>query len=100
MATPAPALYCRRPDGTLRAYAHHQRLEGQEVYAGFGLRDLTADVNFSDLQQEPALSTTAFGPLTEFLSINGGFARKSHASQALHSPGGAGEAFKYLVQTR
>ena len=28
-----------------------------EAYAGFGLRDLTADVNFSDLQQEPALST-------------------------------------------
>jgi SAM-dependent MidA family methyltransferase len=95
-----PGLYRRRPNGTLRAYAHHQRLEGREAYAGFGLRDLTADVNFSDLQQEPALSTTAFGPLTELLSINGGFARKNHASQALHSPGGAGETFKFLVQTR
>ena len=58
-----PALYRRRPRGTLRAYAHHQRLEGREIYGAFGLRDLTADVNFSDLQQEPALFTTAFGTL-------------------------------------
>jgi len=27
-----PALYLRRPRGTLRAYAHHQRLEGYDVY--------------------------------------------------------------------
>jgi SAM-dependent MidA family methyltransferase len=95
-----PELYRRRPNGTLRAYAHHQRLEGRDAYAGFGLRDLTADVNFSDLQQEPALVTTAFGTLTEFLSINGGFEKKDRASRELHSSGGAGEAFKFLVQTR
>ena len=95
-----PELYKRRPLGTLRAYAHHQRLEGREAYAGFGLRDLTADVNFSDLQQEPALFTKAFGTLAEFLSTNGGFERMDRASQALHSTGGAGEAFKFLVQTR
>lgn len=38
-----------RPSGSLRAYAHHQRLIGTDVYAGFGRRDLTADVNFTDL---------------------------------------------------
>ena len=92
-----PGLYWRRPNGTLRAYAHHQRLEGREAYAGFGIRDLTADVNFSDLQREPALSTTAFGTLSEFLSINGGFAKQDRLPQAL---GDAGEAFKFLVQTR
>ena len=35
-----PALYFRRPGGTLRAYAHHQRLEGRDVYGGFGLREI------------------------------------------------------------
>jgi SAM-dependent MidA family methyltransferase len=95
-----PALYRRRPRGTLRAYAHHRRLEGREVYTGFGFRDLTADVNFSDLQQEPALFTTAFGTLTEFISAAGGFVPKDRASELLGSAGGAGEAFKFLVQTR
>jgi SAM-dependent MidA family methyltransferase len=95
-----PALYRRRPRGTLRAYAHHQRLEGREIYGAFGFRDLTADVNFSDLQQEPALFTTGFGPLTEFLSSDGNFASKDRVFQALDSAGGAGEAFKFLVQTR
>ncbi len=95
-----PALYRRRPNGTLRAFAHHQRLEGRDAYAGFGLRDLTADVNFSDLRQHSPLSTTAFGTLTEFLSTNGGFAKNDRLSQMLHSAGGAGDSFKFLVQSR
>ncbi len=95
-----PALYWRRPNGTLRAYAHHQRLQGREAYAGFGLRDLTADVNFSDLQQESSLSTTAFGTLSAFVSSVGGFAADDRTSQMLHSLGGAGDAFKFLIQTR
>lgn len=45
-----PGLYHRRPAGTLRAYAHHQRLTGTDVYASFGHRDITADVNFTDLE--------------------------------------------------
>jgi SAM-dependent MidA family methyltransferase len=95
-----PELYRRRPQGTLRGYAHHQRLEGRDAYSGFGLRDLTADVNFSDLQQEPALVTTAFGAMTDFLSSNGGFNKQRRVSRELPSTGGAGEAFKFLVQTR
>jgi SAM-dependent MidA family methyltransferase len=43
---PMPGLYHRRPAGTLRAYAHHQRLQGPDVYAAFGCRDITADVNW------------------------------------------------------
>lgn len=46
-----PGLYHRRPAGTLRAYAHHQRLTGPDVYASFGHRDITADVNFTDLEK-------------------------------------------------
>jgi len=45
-----PGLYHRRPAGTLRAYAHHQRLTGPDIYASFGHRDITADVNFTDLE--------------------------------------------------
>jgi len=44
-----PAVNARRPSGTLRAYAFHQRIEGRGILEGFGRRDLTADVNFSDL---------------------------------------------------
>jgi SAM-dependent MidA family methyltransferase len=46
----APALYHRRPRGSLRGYAHHQRLEGPDIYQAPGRIDLTADVNFSDLE--------------------------------------------------
>jgi SAM-dependent MidA family methyltransferase len=95
-----PALYLRRPAGTLRAYAHHQRLEGKDAYAGFGLRDLTTDVNFSDLQREPAFSSTMLTTLASFILKYLPTVAKNHAAEILHRPGGAGEAFKVLVQTR
>ena len=95
-----PALYFRRPGGTLRAYAHHQRLKGQDVYAGFGLRDLTADVNFSDLQEEAAFSATTLTTLAEFIAMHDLSPGRDCTGDALHSPGGAGEAFKVLIQTR
>lgn len=46
-----PGLYHRRPRGTLRAYAAHQRLVGDDIYQAPGRCDLTADVNFSDLEK-------------------------------------------------
>lgn len=95
-----PALYQRRPSGTLRAYAHHQRLEGYEVYGGFGLRDLTADVNFSDLQCNSALSTNTSATLAEFIVPNDPSTPRDGTAQRLHAPGGAGEAFKVLIQRR
>ena len=93
-----PALYLRRPAGTLRAYAHHQRLEGKDVYAGFGLRDLTADVNFSDLQMRSPLSL--FSTLGDFISRYDSCKVTDRTAHLLHSPEGAGEAFKVLLQTR
>lgn len=86
-----PALYHRRPQGTLRAYAHHQRLEGREAYAAFGLRDLTVDVNFSDVQAWTEASA-ALATLGDFLSGLGfppdpGFAE-------------AGEACKISISAR
>ncbi len=95
-----PALYFRRPGGTLRAYAHHQRLEGRDVYGGFGLRDLTVDVNFSDLQREAAFSATTLTTLAKFIAKHDPSPGRDRAGDALHSPGGAGEAFKVLIQTR
>ncbi len=45
----APALYHRRPHGSLRGYLLQQRIEGHAIYQNQGLQDLTADVNFTDL---------------------------------------------------
>ena len=44
-------IYHRKPGGTMRAYFRHQRIEGKEIYLRPGRQDLTADVNFVDLQE-------------------------------------------------
>jgi len=44
-------IYHRRPNGTLRAYRGQQRLTGRDVYELPGRQDITADVNFDDLQR-------------------------------------------------
>ncbi len=46
-----PALHHRRRLGSVRGYAGHQRLTGQDIYQAPGRCDLTADVNFSDLEK-------------------------------------------------
>jgi SAM-dependent MidA family methyltransferase len=102
-----PELYHRRPDGTLRAYFLQQRLTGREVYRRFGRQDLTADVNFSDLQvwgEELGLETVGFAPLAAFLSrhqprIARETARNPVLSR-LFDASGAGGAFKVLDQAR
>ncbi|MFV0415165.1 MAG: SAM-dependent methyltransferase [Chthoniobacterales bacterium] len=48
---PPKKIYHRRPDGTLRAYWKQERFVGSECYARFGLQDLTADVNFQDINK-------------------------------------------------
>lgn len=91
-----PALYHRRPAGTLRAYAHHQRLTGGDVYAAFGHRDITADVNFADLQawgETLGWKTLALQPLADFLTS---------ASPGIRLPEAfrdAGRVFKVLIQS-
>ncbi|MFV0337805.1 MAG: SAM-dependent methyltransferase [Chthoniobacterales bacterium] len=42
-------IYHRRLRGTLRAYWKQQRFTGSDCYMRFGLQDLTADVNFQDI---------------------------------------------------
>jgi len=84
-----PALYHRRPRGTLRAYAHHHRLEGTEAYAGFGLRDLTVDVNFSDLQKWAGASAQCLSLGTFLASL------QNPPEPAFQE---AGEAFKVFLE--
>lgn len=70
-----PGLYAGRRQGTLRAYAHHQRLTGGDVYAGFGRRDITADVNFSDLicwGEAVGLESSGVRDLAGFLMAHSG----------------------------
>ncbi len=85
-------LYHRRPRGTLRAYFHHQRLEGQAIYQNPGHQDITADVNFTDLQEwsRPWAATKSLMPLREFLRA---------PADPMSEPSGAGDAFLVLEQT-
>ena len=88
-----PALYHRRPAGSLRAYAHHQRLTGADVYASVGHRDITADVNFTDLEnwgKTLGWKTVSLCALTDFIhshcpriALNDQFAEAGNAFQAL-----------------
>jgi SAM-dependent MidA family methyltransferase len=66
-----PGLQLGAPSGTLRAYWKHRRIIGMETYARFGLQDLTADVNFTDLIRwgdENDWATKWLGSQAEFIN--------------------------------
>ncbi|MFZ4773845.1 MAG: SAM-dependent methyltransferase [Terrimicrobiaceae bacterium] len=89
-----PVLYHRRSAGSLRAYAHHQHLVGADVYGAFGHRDITADVNFTDLANWGRMlgwENVSLEPLTEFMrsqcpqiQLPEAFTAAGEAFQALH----------------
>lgn len=88
-------LYHRHPHGTLRAYLLQQRLEGPAVYQNAGRQDLTADVNFTDLERwcDPG-SHSILTTQREFLHP---FCDPGNAADtALIDPAGAGHAFKVM----
>ena len=103
-----PALYHRRPGGTLRAYHQHQRLAGPEIYARIGRQDLTADVNFTDLKHWGAilgLTEIDYCPQAEFLRqwLPAKYLRRHEHEPRLAfllDEAGAGGAFKVLEQRR
>ena len=103
-----PALYHRRPAGTVRAYHRHRRITGPEIYARVGQQDLTADVNFTDLKHwGTALDLTEAGycDQAEFLRrwLPPGYLRRcAHEPRLafLLDGAGAGGAFKVLEQQR
>jgi SAM-dependent MidA family methyltransferase len=86
-----PAIYQRRPAGTIRGYACHQLLTGPEILQSPGRIDLTADVNFTDLEKwgtELGWHTTEHTSLADFLP------------QPLpHQFLGAAQSFRVLEQT-
>jgi SAM-dependent MidA family methyltransferase len=93
-------LYQRRPRGSLRAYFMQQRLEGPEAYQNPGRQDLTADVNFTDLQYwcTPWLETTSLQTQRDFLLPHA--TPSQPIDNQLVIPGGAGTAFLVLDQRR
>lgn len=106
---PFPALYKKRPKGTIRGYFQQVRLEGMEVYDRFGHQDLTCDVNFTDLQQwgeAQGLNTVGLidqrAFLLEMLPIleDPKLQQQDPALELLMSPYGAGKAFCALRQRK
>lgn len=101
------SLYERRPLGTVRGYAHHQRLEGSALYASAGLADVTADVNFTDVMAwaaELGFTTTRLEGQGDFLRRFVRHARERAASEPalgfLLDRNGAGALFKALELAR
>ena len=95
----ADRLYHRRPQGTLRGYAHHRVLHGLELYGPLGQSDLTADVNFTDLMERGAelrLETVRLSSQAEFLADF--IDPQCPTDQRLQDPHGAGGAFYCLMQ--
>lgn len=96
-------VYQRRPDGTLRAYSHHQHLTGLDVYRRPGYQDITADVNFEDLERWGAaagLDPVACVTQQQFLLTWGPQRSRDNVQDFLADPEGAGSAFKVLHQRR
>ena len=100
-------LYDRRPNGTVRGYAHHVRLEGADLYRWGGKADVTADVNFTDVAAWSAEAGFQVSPLetqAAFLTrhVRGLEARAARepALAFLLDPRGAGAGFKALELLR
>jgi SAM-dependent MidA family methyltransferase len=92
------SLYHRRPTGTLRGYLLQVRREGAEIYENPGRQDLTADVNFTDLQEwtAPHLETVGLSTQRDFLFP---FAHPHDPAAAqVIDAAGAGGAFLVLEQ--
>ncbi|MEO8055810.1 MAG: SAM-dependent methyltransferase [Acidobacteriota bacterium] len=100
-------LYDRRPNGTVRGYAHHRRLEGEELYRWGGKADVTADVNFTDVAAWAAEAGFAVSPLETQGAFLARHVRDAAARAArepalafLLDPRGAGSGFRALELSR
>jgi SAM-dependent MidA family methyltransferase len=96
----ASLLYHRRPHGTLRGYLFQQPITGPAIYQNMGRQDLTADVNFTDLQNwsHPWINDQRLLTFHEFLNLHP--AGKSATDPSLTDTDGAGTAFLVLDQKR
>jgi len=102
----APAeIYQRKPGGTMRAYFRHQRIEGMGIYLRPGHQDLTADVNFADIQEwgeRLGLKTVQSVTQADFILAwdRERSRRQQTADQYLSDASGMGQAFKVLHQRK
>ncbi len=96
-----PAIYARRPAGTLRGYVLQQRLEGRMVYENVGRQDLTVDVNFSDVRRwliAMGCHEMSYQTQAEFIAQwKGAKHCVTEADRFVTNAGGAGNAFKCLA---
>jgi SAM-dependent MidA family methyltransferase len=96
-----PALYHRRPRGTLRAYLMQQRLEGADLFANPGRQDITCDVNFTDVRawlREHGTHELSYETQRAFLQRLAPMA--STQADAWVAREGAGDAFQCLAVRR
>ena len=98
-------IYHRRPGGSIRAYFHHQRIDGMEIYLRPGRQDLTSDVNFVDLKEwgeQLELETVQLVTQADFIGqwAKPQSASRSRADQYIADESGMGEAFKVLHQRK
>jgi SAM-dependent MidA family methyltransferase len=98
-------IYHRRPAGTTRAYFRHQRIDQMGIYVRPGLQDLTADVNFVDLQEwghQAGLETVQFMTQADFIRrwSKPRSATQRIADHYVADQSGMGGAIKVLHQRR
>ncbi|MDB6137763.1 MAG: hypothetical protein JWO94_835 [Verrucomicrobiaceae bacterium] len=97
-----PAVYHRRPQGTLRAYLLQQRLTGADIYMNAGRQDITCDVNFTDVHAwlaEGGTQETNFETQADFIRRLVPVPGSARDAFLLHGQG-AGQAFKCLAVRR
>lgn len=98
---PNDTLYYRRPAGTLRGYKAHMLLSKEEIIPLAGHCDITADVNFTDLQ---TLAERNVGDIIHFSHQRDYLLPYADAAnpadQHLIAVPGAGDHFCVLVQHR
>lgn len=95
----AEKIYHRRPTGTVRGYHFQQVIEGPEIYRHPGHRDLTADVNFTDLVDwtRPWTSASQLFSFADFLQSHA--KPRDESDRFLIDQHGAGAAFMALEQS-
>ena len=93
-------LYHRQPTGSVRAFLHHQLLDGPQVYQNPGRQDITCDVNFTDLinwGRELGLETKSLQTQSDFLKP---FSKGTTVDHYLLHNDGAGGVFKALTSDK
>lgn len=94
-------LYYRKPHGSLRGYFAHTLLNAEEILTAAGRCDITADVNFSDLEQ---LARRIPGDRVQLLTQRDYLLpcanTADEAQRHLLATPGAGDHFRVLITQR